>query len=45
MINRENVVVTKFNPSLIQSISGVGKPLKEHLNWGDDLEVTDWLLC
>ena len=31
-------------PSLVQSTSGVGKPLKEQLNWRGKLYVTDWLM-
>ena len=37
-------MLPRFNPSLVQSISGVGKPPKEHLNWSGDLYVTDWFL-
>ena len=39
------LLLVRFTPSLVQSISGVGKPLNEHLNWGDELYVTDWFLC
>ena len=38
------LLLVRFTPSLVQSISGVGKPLKEHLNSSDELYVTDWFL-
>ena len=38
------LLLVRFTPSLVQSISGVGKPLNEHLNWSDELYVTDWFL-
>ena len=38
------LLLLRLNPSLVQSISGVGKPLTEHLNWSDELYVTDWFL-
>ena len=34
----------RYIPSLVQSTSGVGKPLREHLNWRGELYVTDWFL-
>ena len=34
----------RFIPSLVQSTSGVGKPLTEQLNWRGELYVTDWLM-
>ena len=34
----------RYIPSLIQSTSGVGKPLREHLNLRGELYVTDWFL-
>ena len=34
----------RFIPSLVQSTSGVGKPLREQLNWRGELYVTDWLM-
>ena len=37
-------MLPRLNPSLVQSISGAGKPPKEHLNWSGDLYVTDWFL-
>ena len=33
-----------FNPSSVQSISGVRKPPREQMNWGGELYVTDWFL-
>ena len=38
------LLLPRFSPSLVQSISGVGKPLREQLNWSDVLYVTDWFL-
>ena len=38
------LLLPRFNPSLVQSILGEGKPLREHLNWSGELYVTDWFL-
>ena len=38
------LLLPRFTPSLVQSISGVGKPLIEQMKWSDELYVTDWFL-
>ena len=38
------ILLPRFTPSLVQSISGVGKPLRQQINWSDELYITDWFL-
>ena len=38
------ILLPRFTPSSVQSISGVGKPLRQQMNWSDELYITDWFL-